>query len=173
MSSKTYARFVKSPRTISDLLVTEPYGEMHRFKISSAVVLKQIDYENFITDMLADREFLIRNPFSRIENDIWYCLFVTRGGADDGILVVPNRFHVNHAAYLTYDGNLNALLSLYKDPDRYLPREELEAMSSESLYAIVNDHMSLDYTSEEYTEYILLVMDVLEKREGPLPPEQV
>ena len=167
MASNTFAPFVKYPRTIADLL--KPSAEEHRFKIAEVVVLQAIDYENFITDMLADRPFLNSNLFGLIEGDTWYCVFVTQSGSKDGVLVLPEGDHVEYAAYLTHDGNIEKLMSAYEDPDRLYTREELEAMTTDQLNHILKESMYVRSISESYIDLILLTLDVLEKR-GDCPP---
>lgn len=167
MPSNTFALFVKYPRTISDLL--HPLAEKHRFKIAEVVVLQAIDYENFITDMLADRPFLNSNLFGRVDSDTWYCVFVTQIGLKDGVLVLPEGDHVEYAAYLAYDGDIESLMSAYEDPDRLYTREELEAMSTDQLNHMLKESMYIRNISDSYTDLILLVLDVLEKR-GACPP---
>ena len=167
MPTNTFALFVKHPRTIGDLL--HPHAEEHRFKIAEVVVLQAIDYENFITDMLADRPFLNSNLFGRVDGDTWYCVFVTQIGLKDGVLVLPEGDHVEYAAYLAYDGGIESLMSAYEDPDRLYTREELEAMSTDQLDHMLKESMYIRNISDSYTDLILLVLDVLEKR-GACPP---
>ena len=167
MPTNTFALFVKHPRTIGDLL--HLHAEEHRFKIAEVVVLQAIDYENFITDMLADRPFLNSNLFGRVDGDTWYCVFVTQIGLKDGVLVLPEGDHVEYAAYLAYDGDIESLMSAYEDPDRLYTREELEAMSTDQLDHMLKESMYIRNISDSYTDLILLVLDVLEKR-GACPP---
>lgn len=167
MPTNTFALFVKHPRTIGDLL--HPHAEEHRFKIAEVVVLQAIDYENFITDMLVDRPFLNSNLFGRIAGDTWYCAFVTQIGLKDGVLVLPEGDHVEFAAYLAYDGDIESLMSAYEDPDRLYTREELEVMTTDQLEHMLKESMYIRSISDTYTELILLVLDVLEKR-GASPP---
>lgn len=164
MPSKTYATFVKHPRTIGDLI--HPISEEHRYKIAEVVVLQAIDYENFITDMLVDRPFLNSNLFSCVDSDTWYCIFVTQCGAEDGVLVLPEDDHVEYAAYLNYDGNIESLMSAYEDPDRLYSREELESMTTEQLNHILRESVYIRSISDSYVDLILLVLDVLEKRDA-------
>lgn len=62
MAIITKAFFVQRPRTITDLIIPDSNVTEARFKIVEIVLLKSIDYENFITDMLVDREFLTASP---------------------------------------------------------------------------------------------------------------
>ena len=167
MPTNTFALFVKHPRTIGDLL--HLHAEEHRFKIAEVVVLQAIDYENFITDMLADRPFLNSNLFGRVDGDTWYCVFVTQIGLTDGVLVLPEGDHIEYAAYLAYDGGIESLMSAYEDPDRLYTREELEDMTTDQLEHMLKESLYIRNISDTYTELILLVLDVLEKR-GACPP---
>lgn len=170
MPTKTFAPFVKHPRTIGDLL--HPVAEERRFKIAEVVVLQAIDYENFITDMLVDRPFLNSNLFGYIDGDTWYCVFVTQSGSKDGVLVLPDGDHVDYAAYLAYDGNIESLMSAYEDPDRLYTREELEAMTTDQLNHILKESMFVRSISDSYIDLILLTLDVLEKRgDCPVTPD--
>lgn len=155
MPSITFAPFVKQPRTIGDLL--SPIAEKHRFKIAEVVVLQAVDYENFITDMLADRPFLNSNLFGRIEGETWYCVFVTQSGSKDGVLVLPEGDHVDYAAYLAYDGDIESLISAYEDPDRLYTREELESMTTDQLNHMLKESMYIRSISDAYTDLILLI----------------
>ena len=53
-----YAYFVERPRRIEDLMVPHPIEKERPFRIVTEIQLPAIDYENFITDMLADRQFI-------------------------------------------------------------------------------------------------------------------
>ena len=171
MPTHTFAPFVKHPRTIGDLL--HPIAENRRFKIAEVVVLQAIDYDNFITDMLVDRPFLNSNLFGCIDGDTWYCVFVTQSGAKDGVLVLPEGDHVEYAAYLAYDGDIESLMSAYEDPDRLYTREELEAMTTDQLNHILKESMYVRSISESYIDLILLTLDVLEKRGDCLPTQDL
>lgn len=170
MPTNTFAPFVKHPRTIGDLL---HFGaEKRRFKIAEVVVLQAIDYENFITDMLVDRPFLNSNLFGCIDGDTWYCVFVTQSGSKDVVLVLPEGDHVEYAAYLAYDGNIESLMSAYEDPDHLYTREELEAMTTDQLNHTPKESMYVRSISESYIDLILLTLDVLEKRgDCPVTPD--
>ena len=95
-----YAYFVECPRTIEDLL--QPHLAEHElpYEIIKTVRLAWIDYVNFITDMLADRQFLVENAkLCSKDGETIRCILVKpcRGG-DDGILVVPENAWVGLAA---------------------------------------------------------------------------
>ena len=58
MKKTGYAYFVESPRTIDDLMEPYPIEQETAYEIVKTVKLSGIDYENFITDMIADRQFI-------------------------------------------------------------------------------------------------------------------
>ena len=58
MEIKGYAYFVAYPRIIDDLLAPHIFEAERPFVVAKIVKLAKIDYENFITDMVADRQFI-------------------------------------------------------------------------------------------------------------------
>lgn len=56
ISGKAY--FVSDPRRIEDLTVLHLVEKERPFEVVKIVKLVKIDYENFITDMAADRQFI-------------------------------------------------------------------------------------------------------------------
>lgn len=96
------AYFVKLPFAVDDL--KKPHNPMdeQRFVIVKTVDLAQIDYENFITDLCVDRQFIEDNAeVMRIADGEYQCIFVRQKGKSDGILVMSdgNDFP-KYAAYL-------------------------------------------------------------------------
>ena len=55
MDIRGYAYFVERPRRLEDLLRPHLIERERPYSIVTAVQLPKIDYENFVTDMLADR----------------------------------------------------------------------------------------------------------------------
>ena len=49
-----------------------------------------MSYENFCTDMLADRQFLEDYADLCEIGEIWKYLFVHKHGSKDGVLVIPD-----------------------------------------------------------------------------------
>ena len=84
-----YAYFVERPRRIDDLMVPHPIEKERPYRIVTEVQLPSIDYENFITDMLADRQFIEDYGCRCNKGEVWDCLFVRRRGQRDGVLVMP------------------------------------------------------------------------------------
>ena len=80
------AYFTATPRTLEDL---RSASDPHPYEIVGTVELEDIDYENFITDMLADREFI--EPFydlcEKTEEGVWRCILVQ--GPGEGVLIFP------------------------------------------------------------------------------------
>lgn len=96
------AYFVKYPRTIEDLRRPHiPDAERH-YEIVANVSLAPMDYENFITDMAANGQFIEVSAELCGEGKTMRCLFVRLRGSREGILVVPeSASFVKWAAYTT------------------------------------------------------------------------
>lgn len=97
-----YAYFVEDPRVLEDLIKPHLLEKERPFEVVKIVKLRTIDYENFVTDMVADRQFIEDNADLCSKGDIWKCLLVQKRGSHDGILVLPEGVcYVGYAAYLT------------------------------------------------------------------------
>lgn len=96
-----YAYFVERPRRLEDLLRPHLIERKRPYSIVTAVQLPKIDYENFVTDMLADRKFIEDYGKRCRAGDVWDCLLVLQRSRTDGVLVLPEqgRF-VSWAAYV-------------------------------------------------------------------------
>ena len=100
MKKPGYAHFVESPRTIDDLMEPHPIEQETAYEIVKTVKLSGIDYENFITDMVADRQFIEDNAALCSRGEVWRCLLVQQRGQADGVLVMPeDGCFVGWAAY--------------------------------------------------------------------------
>ncbi len=100
MSEHRFAYFVKRPRRIEELMQPHPVEREREFEVVKTVRLAKIDYENFITDMVADRQFLEDNAaLCGTSGRIVRCLKVTRKSSGESVLVVPDRAWVELAAY--------------------------------------------------------------------------
>lgn len=83
------AYFVFRPRTISDLSIENPTGKWREYRIVKTVMLSQMDFENFATDMLADRQFIEDSvPLCSQPGD---CLLVTNRRRQPEVLIFPWR----------------------------------------------------------------------------------
>ena len=99
MTERKTAYFVRDARRLEDLKVIHLAGAESPFEIVKTVPLSTIDYENFTTDLLADRAFLEGIPEG--SGDVLACVLVQRRGQEDGVLVVPTADnHVKLAAYI-------------------------------------------------------------------------
>ena len=101
MEKAGMAYFVKAPHRIEDLRAPHLVDEERAYMVVKQVKLAKIDYENFITDMLADRQFIEDNAELCGKGGVWRCLLVQKRGRRDGILVLPeDGCFVGYAAYL-------------------------------------------------------------------------
>ena len=100
MGAPQYAYFVKQPRILKDLFAIHAIHLEHPYEVVKTIELPLIDYENFITDMLADRQFLSDHGRRCAKGEVWSCLLVRRRGRADGVLVMPGEGpFVGWAAY--------------------------------------------------------------------------
>ena len=94
------AFFVERPRIWDDLFAPHDINTEHNFEIVAEVKLGATDFGNFVTDMLADRQFIEEHCDLCLLGRVWKCLFVRQKGRPDGVLVIPaDRCHVKYAAY--------------------------------------------------------------------------
>lgn len=100
MAETGRAYFVDFPRRIEDLTLLHDIDTEHEYEIAATVTLGAVDYENFITDMAADRQFIEEHCAQCSTAGVWKCLLVRQRGKNDGVLVVPaDRCYVKYAAY--------------------------------------------------------------------------
>ena len=100
MSLHGFAYFVKRPRTADDLMRPHLLEQEQEYEVVKTITLPAIDYENFITDMLADRQFIEDQGRRCKQGEVWSCLLVRRRGKPDGVLVMPeDGCYVGWAAY--------------------------------------------------------------------------
>ena len=86
---KEKAFFFVCSRTIEDLMQPHLLAHEREYRIVKTIELGKIDYENFVTDMLADRQFIEDNAGLCSRGEVWQCLLIRQKGCTDGILVVP------------------------------------------------------------------------------------
>lgn len=98
MSECDYAFFIKHPRTIEDLIVPHLLDQEIKYVVVKEIVLPQIDFTNFITDMLADRQFLEENARLCSTFPAIRCLRIRSRKRKKGVLVVPQGAFVFLAA---------------------------------------------------------------------------
>ena len=100
METRDFAYFVERPRTIEDLLQPHLFEKEQEYRIVKTIELGKMDYENFITDMLADRQFIEDNAGLCSQGEVWQCLLIRQRECCDGILAMPEGgCYVGWAAY--------------------------------------------------------------------------
>ncbi len=101
MLQKGYAYFVERPRVLEDLMKPHALEQEHPFEVVKIVKLRAIDYENFVTDMVADRQFIEESADLCSDGEVWKCLLVQKRSCNNGILVMPvDGCYVGYAAYM-------------------------------------------------------------------------
>ncbi|MBO5567823.1 MAG: hypothetical protein J6A79_02590 [Clostridia bacterium] len=92
--------FIRHPRTISDVIQPHLFKQEREYRIVKTIEQGKIDYEYFITDMLADHQFIEENATLCLQGEVWQCLLIRQRGCSDGILVMPEGgCYVGWAAY--------------------------------------------------------------------------
>ena len=85
------ASFIFTPRNTDALTQPIPLEKMQPYRIVDRIVLNRLDFENFATDMLVEREYL--EPFEDLchTGPVYECVLVCRqGNKREGILVIPD-----------------------------------------------------------------------------------
>ncbi len=95
MEQKAY--FISRPRRVEELR-DFGIGMLRPYQIVSTVCLGGIDYENFVTDLLADRAFLENVPGCGEDGHLVRCLCVTSWGRDSVLVLPDGTGHVALAA---------------------------------------------------------------------------
>lgn len=94
------AYFIKRPRMIMDLQKPHLVDDERPYVVVHEILLKPMDYENFITDMVADRQFIETYADLCSESEPMKCLLIRRRDRREGVLVIPeNKAYVKWAAY--------------------------------------------------------------------------
>lgn len=109
MNNLLTAFFVEYPFTIEDL--RRPHLVSHRkpYVVEKMILLDEIDYENFITDLCVDRWFIEDNiELCEVDNEgFWHCILVKQRGQPDGVLAMSEG-HV-FAKWAAYYSNAESL----------------------------------------------------------------
>lgn len=92
---KGKAWFVFEPRRVDDLSIENRSGKWMEYKVVKTICLSKIDYENFSSDLLADRQF-IEDVISSCRNK-GDCLLVTGPRPAKELLIIPW-----HGCYVRY-----------------------------------------------------------------------
>ena len=100
MEKSGSACFIRHPRTIGDLMQPHLHKHEREYQIVKTIELGKMDYENFITDMLADRQIIEDNAGLCSQGEVWQCLLIRQRECCDGILAMPEGgCYVGWAAY--------------------------------------------------------------------------
>ena len=100
MEKRGSAYFVAFPRTIEDLMVPHLVEQERQYEIIRVVKLAKIDYENFVADMIVERQFLEDHVELFVKGEEWKCILVRKERHSDGVLVMPmDGGYVGWAAY--------------------------------------------------------------------------
>ena len=91
------AYFLRRPRRIEELRAEES-GRRRPYRIVSSLRLGGMDYENFVTDLLADRAFLENVPGCGEDGPLVRCLCVSCKGRDSVLVLPDGTGHVALAA---------------------------------------------------------------------------
>lgn len=84
---KERALFFFEPRRIEDLVPSNPNGKWMQYCIVKTISLSKIEFENFTTDLLADRQFIEDNiALCHEKKD---CFLVTGRQCSTKLLVIP------------------------------------------------------------------------------------
>ena len=101
MTKAGNAYFVQHPRIINDLLIIHDVRDEKPFEIVKEIRLQAIDFENFITDMTVDRQYIEDYAVLCDDGEVKKCLLIRGRDPEYGILVLPEaKSYVGWAAYL-------------------------------------------------------------------------
>lgn len=101
---KGLAFFVKLPFRLEDLQRPHLASQRKPYVVENTVLLEEIDYENFITDLCVDRWFIEENAkgLHVDEDGVWHCILIRQQGRTDGVLVMSEgRDFPKWAAYVS------------------------------------------------------------------------
>lgn len=86
------AYFAIHPRKIEDCAAVHDLSEETTYTITAKVVLTAMDYENFVSDMLVERQFLEDNASAcGRDGDAVRCILVQTKWSKDGVLVLADK----------------------------------------------------------------------------------
>ena len=99
MSNTGFAVFSERPHRVEELTHPRSPEAKRAYEVVKTIRLAKIDYENFIADMAADRQFLEDNAaLCSGSGPVIRCLRVACRGAEESLLVVPDKAWVDIAA---------------------------------------------------------------------------
>ena len=89
MSQTGRAYFVRHPRVYEDLTVPHLLEQERSYEVVKTVILSKLDFENFTTDMVAERQFIEDNAALCNRGEVWKCIQVRRRRGNDAVLIMP------------------------------------------------------------------------------------
>lgn len=102
MTNRKAAYFVRYPSRIEDLRTPHLISRELPYAVAREIILAAIDYENFVTDIVADRQFLEDNAALCSEGNPMKCLFIHQRGKHNGVLAIPDPKHTCFARWAAY-----------------------------------------------------------------------
>jgi hypothetical protein len=94
------AHFMRNARRIDDLTefrrdCIHKRASPRLFVVEKVIELSKIDYENFTSDLLADRQFIDENlSLMFTDGNVWHCLLaVQKGGFGMGVLIESKKMN--------------------------------------------------------------------------------
>lgn len=98
---KGTAYLVKKLSKLSHLIRPHRIEDEVPYEIMKTILLSQMDYANFATDLTVDRAYIEQCAhLCDIDNGVWRCLLIQQVNAKSGILVIPeDQCWVGYAAY--------------------------------------------------------------------------
>ena len=101
MTKTGYAFFIERPRVLDDLIKPHVFGQEKPYEIVKTIRLGAMEFENFVTDMVADRKFIEDYADVCSNNEVWRCLAIQKRGECGAVLVMPlDRCYVGYAAWV-------------------------------------------------------------------------
>ena len=101
MTETGMAYFVQHPRIVNDLIILHDVMDEKPYEIVKEIRLQAIDFENFITDLTVDRQYIEDYASLCDDGEIKKCLLIRGRDPEYGILVLPEaRSYVGWAAYI-------------------------------------------------------------------------
>ena len=85
------AWFVRRPRDLEALRALHPLDAERPYRVAAELFLTDMDFQNFITDLAADRAFLERYAPLCADGPVPACLLVRCEGEKYGILALPGK----------------------------------------------------------------------------------
>lgn len=101
MNKHGTAYFIQHPSVVNDLIVLHDVADEQPYEIVKEIRLQAIDFENFITDMTVDRQYIEDYASLCEDGEVKKCLLIHGRDPEYGILVLPEvKCYVGWAAYI-------------------------------------------------------------------------